>query len=189
MLAAHSPVREEERLFPLVRGPGDEVFNVRSKAGGGKYTYMVCGCKEHCIPSIEETAKISSLVAPSVYLTKGQKYHIWYDRACMRANLHDFHNTLHDIDTIELQRKHYTRARTHRRKCSTTNNFKNNSTLKSTTTKSSAPTSKLKKCRSSCSRYSSSSLGSNITASRCLTLIAKSLTSSTGTRCPNSSLR
>jgi len=183
MLAAHSPVREEERLFPLVRGPGDEVANVRSKAGGGKYTYMVCGCKEHCIPSIEETAKISSLVAPSVYLTKGEKYHIWYDRSCTRANL-QYHDTLHDIDTIELQRKHYTRARKvhlNRRKCSISNT-KNNSTLKPT--KSSAPTSKLKR-----SVFSSFSCSRHSTPARCLTLIAKSLTSSTGTRCPNSSLR
>lgn len=162
-------------------------------------TYMVCGCQVHCIPSIEEAAKISSPVAPSVYLPKGQSD--WRIPACMHATQHRSvgHTLLHEDDTpLLLSRKHYTRARkvhTYRRKCGDNQQQQLFLTITSTCTdrsaslkptKSYTPTSKLKKYRHENSRHS---LGHIINGSRCLTSTVRSQTSSTGTRCPNSSLR
>merc|ERR1712013_262285 len=118
------PVREERKSVNL------RVVKSCTRISSGNNSYMVCGCKEHCIPSIEEAAKISSLVAPPIYLLKSQKYHIWYDPRCSPRSTHvprhhadttTTTTTTHDIDTtIELQRKHYTRARkVHNRRCST----------------------------------------------------------------------
>jgi len=164
----------------------------------GQYTYMVCGCKEHCIPSIEEAAKISSLVAPHVYLTKGQKYHIWYEphSTCAKNTAAGSLNTTHDIaTTIELQRKHYTR---HRRKCSattsdehttTTTNFKSNTIpIIRPTTKTSSTTT-LRRLRRHSRISSSRSKARSSSSSRCLTSTVKLRTSFTGIRCRSSSLR
>jgi len=181
-------VREEESKVAICE------VNSCLSCVSGQYTYMVCGCKEHCIPSIEEAAKISSLVAPTVYLTKGQKYHIWYEPRCLRAKntAAGSLNTTHDIDTtIELQRKHYTR---HRRKCSssddytTTTNNKNNNTIPIIRPTNTPTTSKLKKYHRRHSRFSSSRSRPR-SSPRCLTSTAKSPTSFTGIRCLSSSLR
>lgn len=173
---------------------------------------MVCGCKEHCIPSIEEAAKISSLVAPPIYLLKSQKYHIWYDPRCSPRSTHvprhhadttTTTTTTHDIDTtIELQRKHYTRARkVHNRRCSTSPLKNNNINISSSSNyssstripivKSSTHTtittfrSKLKHRRFLRSSLLRSSCCDDTTPPRCLTLTERSPTSSIGTKCPS----
>merc|ERR1712193_306942 len=74
---SHFPVSEEDIQQTLWR-PGSRggigvqvvtssvIYPPPHRSVGWVNTYMVCGCQVHCIPSIEETAKISSPVAPSV---------------------------------------------------------------------------------------------------------------------------
>lgn len=77
MLAAYSQVHER---------------SIGCQNCGVKYSYMVCGYKENCVPVFEEAAKISSPIVTSVYPEKGQLFH-WHRTACM-------------ISSIETEKEH-----------------------------------------------------------------------------------
>jgi len=122
-----------------------------------KYPYMVCGCKEHCVPVFEEAAKISSSIVTSVYPEKGQFFH-WQRTACMISS----------IEKVCRQSICARLVQVHRRKCGKQSRNLNKSI-----------TVKQKKYRN---KYF---LKSESKPSKCLISTERSLINFTDTKCPS----